>query len=96
LILALSKSNPFARWKAVSNSFEAGDCGGGWRQCHIYRKRLGMDAHVLRPRVSSLWHGALGRTIKQVQLISGSKEVRRTWGVGFKALMAEISGKGVQ
>jgi hypothetical protein len=96
LLLALRKANPRARWHALSNGFDAGDCGCSWRHSHSYRQRLGMDAHVLRSRVSSMWHGHLSRTIKQTQLIGGPKEVKRTWGVGFKALMAEISGKGVQ
>lgn len=96
LLLALRKANPHARWCALSNGFDAGDCGGSWRHSHLHRTYLELPPHALRPRISSLWHGDLGRTIKKVQLFGGSKEMRRTWGVGFKALMAEISGKGVQ
>jgi len=46
--------------------------------------------------LTSLYQEGLQGTIKKVLLTGGPKEVKRTWGVGFKALMAEISGKGVQ
>jgi hypothetical protein len=96
LLLALRKANPRCQWLAVSNGFDAGACGSSWHNTFLYRQRLGMGAHALRPMVTSLYQEGLQGTIKKVLLTGGPKEVKRTWGVGFKALMAEISGKGVQ
>lgn len=93
-VLALRKANPAAKWYAVSNGIEAGDCGHSWRNSYTYLRYLEIEPLPLTPFVSSLHHGChLGRVVKKTLLLRGPKEVKRTWGVGFKALMAEISGK---
>lgn len=92
-VLALRKANPAASWHAISNSTEAGDCGHSFRSSYQYLRYLEIEPTPLRPTISCLAHGYLHRVVKRTLLLRGPKEVKRTWGVGFKALMAEISGK---
>ncbi len=59
-------------------------------------RRLGIEPRRALPQHFSPMHtGDMDRVLERVRRERGLGEVRRTWGVGYRALHAEFSGSSV-
>ena len=84
LALVARKANlPGVRWMAVSNGVYTGRCEHHWRPTY----RL-----PVRPLFLPIHSGVTGDLVDRVHR-HGKKEVQRTWGIGYRALLAEVSPK---
>lgn len=57
-------------------------------------RRGSVNRHLPAMHNGVMSQGDLGRVVERVRLERGLQEVRRTWGVGLRALLAEL-GNGV-
>lgn len=85
LCLVARKAKPFIRWAALSTGASTSSC----------RPRSGPGYCIPRP---SLLYPMLSsvdlRLVDRVRIGYGLAEVKRTWGIGYKALKAELTHKG--
>lgn len=78
---------------ALTAHVDTGACGQGWRQAWGHRKQMGMEPTPIRSGIR--WHFPCDITpvIEKVRLVGGPSEVKKTWGIGYKALLDEVAPK---
>lgn len=82
LALVAAKLNRNCRWAAVS------DCLWTTRTCTL--RRIGGDsAHKQPPTLQPMQRGHLHRAIERQRLTQGLPSIKATFGLGYKALLAE-------
>lgn len=80
-----------SRCVALSAHVYSGACGRSWRDAWSYRSRLGMEPLQFRSRVSWICGIDLVPVVEKVRAAGGPAEVKKTWGVGYRALMASLN-----
>ena len=70
-----------ARWAAMSN-------GASTQACD---RRRGTYRLPTPPLMVPMHHGELAHVVERTRLTYGLAEVRRTWGCGLRAMLAEAS-----
>lgn len=92
---ALHYRNPHGRvLAAMSSHIEAGSCGRSWRGSWSYiGAHLGMSPTPLRSGITLVLPSDLLRVIEKVRTAQGPKEVKKTWGVGYRALIDQIKAE---
>lgn len=80
-------------WVALSAHIETGACGSGYRSAWGYRRQLGMEPYRVRSGISIPSTADMLRLVEKVRTVGGLGEVKRTWGIGYRALLAEIAPK---
>lgn len=83
LYRATGKAQP-CRWAAVSNGHNS--LGNG---CPRRPHSPDMQRHLLHPPMFVHIGTVSERLVRRVRLTYGLPEVRKTWGTGYKALLAE-------
>lgn len=79
-VLWARKAAPDVRWCAMSNTVDSYGCS----------RRMAPDYRIKVPPLFLVMSRISHSLVKQVRS-RGHKEVRKTWGVGIRALLAEIS-----
>lgn len=90
---ALRYRHPYGRAPlvALSSHIEAGACGHSWRGSWIHiGKHLGMSPTPIRSGITTMLPTNLIRVIEKVRTAEGPKAVKKTWGVGYRALIEQI------
>lgn len=79
---------------AMSAHVDAGSCGHSWRGSwsHIGRY-LGMSPTPIRSGITTVLPTNLLRVIEKVRTAQGTKAVKKTWGVGYRALVDQIKAE---
>lgn len=79
---------------AMSAHVEAGSCGHSWRGSwsHIGRC-LGMSPTPIRSGITTVLPTNLLRVVEKVRTAQGPKAVKKTWGVGYRALVDQINAE---
>jgi len=92
-LLHMQRIAPRAKWVATSGHQDTGACGTSWRHARGYREHLGLSPVQIRPSLGTLHHGDVIRVVEKVRTLRGLDEVKRTWGIGYKALIAELNAR---
>lgn len=79
-------------WIALPAHVEAGCCGSSWRHSFTHRQAQGFSTMVIRAGVSVPSRLGMLRAVEKVRTLHGVAEVKRTWGVGYRALVAQLHG----
>lgn len=87
LVRVLRKANPRPRWSAVSET------GNYLNQCVSYRWGEGPSKNKHPPLALPLHRCSIPESlVERIRITRGAAEVKRTFGVGYKAMLAEIRG----
>lgn len=70
-----------ARWAAMSNGVSTQSCD---RRRRAYRLPC-------PPLMQPMHRGNLAEVVERTRLVGGLPEVRRTWGLGLRAMQAEVA-----
>ena len=86
LLLLVTRKMPSlqTRWAAMSNGTATPACGN---RCRGDAWRLKFN-----PMLSPMQRGRMHDVVQRTRRQDGLPEVRRTWGAGLKAMLAETTG----
>lgn len=92
-VLAAHRLNERVRWAAVSAHVDTGACGSSWRHARLYREDyLGMAPYRMPSTMTTFHGGDLLLAIEKVRTARGLVEVKKTWGISYRALVKQIKG----
>jgi hypothetical protein len=90
--MRMRRNNPeIARFCALSN-------GATWQRCErrwLPREESKANVWVHRPLMVPMIQSVTPKLVERVRLNHGLPEVKRTWGLGYKALLSELKGRQV-
>lgn len=87
------KSSVGARWVVLTAHQDTGDCANGKRFTRLTRERLGIEPVLIRSGMTAMSDFAILHLVERVRRAHGPAEVARTWGVGYRQLVAQLSAK---
>jgi len=71
------------RWAAMSAHTATNECRRGARQFH----------YSVKPMMTPMFAGYLASVVERVRSTEGLQGVRRTWGMGYRAMKASTSSE---
>ncbi|RZI81089.1 MAG: hypothetical protein EOP38_20475 [Rubrivivax sp.] len=87
------KSSVGARWVILTAHQDTGDCANGKRFARLTRERLGIEPVPIRSAMTATSDLAILHLMERVRSAHGTAEVARTWGIGYRQLVAQLSAK---
>ena len=77
-------------WSALCGHTDTGACGTSWRHSRPHREYLGLKPEYMRPFFFKHHNRDLVQLIKNTRTMNGLDEVKRTLGLRYKAILAEL------
>ncbi len=84
------RNHTSARWVVLTGQQDTGDCANGQRFARLHRERLGIAPVTLRSGLTSTSDVAIRHLVERVRSRFGAAEVQRTWGIGYRAMLAQL------
>lgn len=87
------KNSVRARWVILTAHQDTGDCANGKRFSRLTRERIGIEPVPIRSGITATSDVAILHLVERVRRAHGPAEVARTWGIGYRQLVAQLSAK---